>query len=153
MNFTPQQVRQILSIPQETLRHWRTTLPPLSGKKGYSPCFSAGDILALRIVKEIVDKFRIRVQVLVPNSVSLFNTCKGVNWGRTYSQFLVFDPNSSTQIVLQKADDLKFTPLNSTVMLIPLDYFVEELKSLFAGERNSIQTEMLFPPHVVKRSA
>lgn len=77
MQFTTSQVNAALNLPAQTLRYWRTVLPPLKSKPGGKTArFSVGEILALAVVAKLVTDVRIDVGAIAPLSGALFELCR-----------------------------------------------------------------------------
>ena len=64
LRLTPAQVTEVAQLPDQTLRHWRSVLPPLAGLNGYTPCFTPGDALALLVIRYLVKVMGISVGAL-----------------------------------------------------------------------------------------
>src|SRR3546814_4219968 len=75
VHYTPGQLRSAMAIPQETYRHWRKALAPLRRGTGHSPCFTAGDLLAVAIVRALTGDFAIRVGAISAVAEALFEAC------------------------------------------------------------------------------
>lgn len=150
MKYTPLQIKQIVGIPQETLRHWRKVIPSLKARVGYAPCFTAGDALALKIIKEVVENLQVRVQALEPISEELFNICRGINWPRLEMQHLVI------QFVEKKIEtcdgpDICERAASGTILVIALKPHIEALRNRLTESESQDQYEMPFPPMALKK--
>jgi len=144
MKYTPLQLRQVVEINQETLRHWRKVLPPLKERKGYAPCFTAGDALALKIIKEIVENLHIRIQALQPVSEELFNICRRTLWQRLERQYLVIQ-FSEKRIEICEGSAIKDLVMTGAILVFALKPYIEDLRNrLTEGDRQE-QIEMSFP--------
>jgi hypothetical protein len=152
MKYTPLQIREIVDISQETLRHWRRVLPPLKERNGYAPCFTAGDALALKIVKEIVETFQVRVQTLQPVAGELFNICRGINWPRLEQQYLVIRFADQSVEACQGSAILKDSETNAMVV-IALRPHIEGLRSRLTENDGQYQYEMPYPPVGLKKTS
>ena len=91
MKYTPAQAQETLSLSPATFRHWKTALPPLSGRNGYSPCFTPGDLLAMAVVKTLTEDIGIRVGNLRGLAIELFGHCSQP-WAGLERAVLVIDP-------------------------------------------------------------
>lgn len=91
MKLTPGQIRQALGLSQDAFRGWRATLPPLQGRTGYSPCFTPADLLALAIVKALVEGAGIRVGALTPVAATLFEITNQTSWPLLQRSVLIFN--------------------------------------------------------------
>src|SRR5689334_4290533 len=101
MKFTPGQVREMLSLSKDTYRHWKNALPPLAGRKGHTPCFTAGDLLAMAIVRRLTEEGGIRVGSLSPVAADLFDRCARGSWTAIERSTLILDlPGGSVTFVM-----------------------------------------------------
>jgi hypothetical protein len=152
MKYTPLQIREIVEISQETLRHWRRVLSPLKGRNGYAPCFTAGDALALKIVNEIVETLHVRVQMLQPIADELFNICCGINWPRLEQRSLVIRLADHS---IQACEDSAI--LNDAeagvVVVVTLKPHIDNLRSRLTESDGQYQYEMPFPPVGLKKTS
>jgi hypothetical protein len=89
LKLTPQQVAHLTQLSDQTLRHWRHVLPPLTGLNGYTPCFAPGDALALMVVRHLVKVMGISVSALSAVSTSLFSLCRSTSWPHLADQRLL----------------------------------------------------------------
>jgi hypothetical protein len=152
MKYTPLQIREIVGISQETLRHWRRVLPPLKDQNGYAPCFTAGDALALRIVNEIVETLQVRVQALQPLADELFNICRGINWPRLEEQYLVIrftEQRIETCLGSARLQDKEAGAL----VVVALKPHIEELRNRLTENEGRRQCEIPFPPMGLKKTS
>ncbi len=152
MKYTPFQIRDMVSITQETLRHWRRVLPPLKEQIGYTPCFTAGDALALKIIKEIVETLQVRVQALQPLANELFNICRGINWPRLEQQYLVIC-FSNGLIETRYVSEMLREKDNSAMIVISLRPHIEELRVRLTENDGQCQCEIPFPPIGLKKAS
>lgn len=151
MKYTPLQIREIVNISQETLRHWRRVLPPLKERNGYVPCFTAGDALALKIVKEIVETLQLRVQTLQPMADELFKICCGINWLRLEKQHLVIRFAAQHVEACQGSAILQDSE-SDAIVVIALRPHIEVLRSRLMENDGQYQYEMPFPPVGLKKT-
>ena len=152
MKYTPLQIREIVDISQETLRHWRRVLQPLMEQNGYAPCFTAGDALALKIVKEIVETLQVRVQALQPLANELFNICRGINWPRLEKQYLLIRFTDQSIEACQGSTMLQDTEAGAMVV-VALRPHIEGLRSRLTESDGQYQYEMPFPPVGLKKTS
>ena len=76
--YTPEQLREAISLRQETYSHWKKTLGPMRCVRGRSPCFKPGDIVALAIVKSLTQELGISVKTLTPIAESLLRALQPI---------------------------------------------------------------------------
>jgi hypothetical protein len=82
VRYTPSQVRQVVGITQETLRHWRAALASLAGLKGHAPVFRPGQLLGIAVVRVLVEEFGIGVSALKAVDRDIFAICSALQWVR-----------------------------------------------------------------------
>jgi hypothetical protein len=150
MKYTPLQIKQICDIPQETLRHWRKVLPPLKERLGYAPCFTAGDALALSIIKEIVETLHVRVQALQSVSEDLFNVCRGINWLRLEKQHVVVLLSEMRVEVCQGSTITEHAAKGAILVINPKPH-IDHLRNMLTESNSQDQYEMPFPPMALKK--
>lgn len=147
MHYTPAQVKEALEITEETLRHWRRSLPPLQDKRGYSPCFSPGDLLALCVVARL-HGLGISVSQLKGHSEKLFGACSQSPWFGLEDKSVVFD-GESIDLVGAVPDAHWLQKVRITAPLGPL---IRQLRQrLLDEEPVSTQAEIPFPPMEISR--
>jgi len=147
MKYTPSQIRTLVDLPEQTFRGWRNILPPLQGRNGYQPCFTAGDALALKIIKCLIQDFGIKISKLTCISTELFDACKGSNWHVLSTSFLLlFIENGGIKITPVK--DL--SSIEKPLVLLPLKTFIEELQDALMIEEPSTQQQIFqFSPMAI----
>ncbi len=150
MKFTPLQIKETVGITQETLRHWRRVLSPLKERSGYAPCFTAGDALALKIVKEIVENLQVRVQALQPVAEELFNICRGIHWPRLEQQYLIIRL-AEQHIETCQGSAFFQDAATSALLVVALRPHIEELRFRLTESESQDQYEMPFPPIGLKK--
>ena len=144
MKFTPGQIRDIVGISAETFRHWKRVLLPLEGRNGYQPCFTHGDILAMGIVKSVVEGAAVRVGALTDIADDLFALCNEISW--TALERSVFTIDLTQRSVVRDAENLILRPTNA-VIVIPCRPIVEQLRErLLAAASGDVQGQLNFPP-------
>jgi hypothetical protein len=144
LHYTPGQLRSAAAIPPETYRHWKKALAPLRRQKGHSPCFSAGDLVAVAVVRVLTIEFGIRVGILAPLGESLFAVCNSAPWPTLERGRLTIDvPAAIVQFQQESGDPI----VGSPTLLVPLRPIITHLRDqlLAVGEAED-QTMLRFPP-------
>lgn len=142
VRYTPAQIKEALEISEETLRHWRKTLPPLRGKRGYSPCFSPGDLLALKVVAQF-HVLGVNVSQLASHAAGLFTICSQGVWSRLESKTLISD---GQRIELVPTDEEREWAQQARIV-VPLGPLIRQLQRRLSEEEvHFAQTEIVFPP-------
>lgn len=142
MRYTPAQLKEALGITEETLRHWRRSFSPLQGKRGYAPCFTPGDLLALKIVTQL-HGLGIGVGQLKSVAIDLFEHCSRGVWSNVESKVLVFD--GQTMELVTTGEEGRWA--QQTRIAVPLKPLVQQLQQRLSGEEGRPeQPEIVFPP-------
>lgn len=144
MYYTPGQLRSAAGIPPETYRHWKKALAPLCCQKGHSPCFSAGDLVAVAVVRVLVIDFGIRVGALGPLGENLFALCNSAPWPTLERGRLMIDVPGT---IIQFRPELGEVQADGPALLVPLRPIVARLRDqLLAASEPEHQTTLRFPP-------
>jgi len=142
MRYTPAQTKEALEINEETLRHWRKSFVPLKGKRGYAPCFSPGDLLALKVVAKL-HGLGVSVGQVKPFAIDLFKVCSQGVWSSLENKVLVFD--GQVMDVMTVGDEERWAKLPR--ISIPLKPLIALLQQRLSEEEiRPAQPEILFPP-------
>ena len=142
MRYTPAQIKEALDLTEETLRHWRRALPPLKGKRGYSPCFSPGELLALKVVT-CFHGLGISVSQLRPYADELFRACAQAAWFGLEDKVVVYD-GQALGIVVAGAEGRWSQEVRIAAPLGPL---IRQLRQrLSEDDPRFAQPEITFPP-------
>lgn len=143
LQFTPAQLRNVVSVPPETYRHWEKALVPLRRNCGRSPCFTFGDIVAVGVVKTLSDFLGIRVSTLSPIAVKLFEVCNSAPWSALERGKLIIDlPNSSLKFGSVYDNNL----VDGLAVIVPLRPIVKQLRGQFFNDKDpNSQQRIHFP--------
>lgn len=156
MNLTPGQLREILDLSEDAYRHWRRALSPLAGRNGYRPCFTHGDLLAMAVVKALIDEAGVKVGLLEPISAELFRLCQQAPWAVLERSALVIVLGQARISVVPGSQQ---PPLGDSAISIhvPCGPIVGRLRARLLAEQDSdSQQPLRFPPAAVsgdRRSA
>ncbi|WP_026616843.1 hypothetical protein [Ensifer aridi] len=142
MQFTPGQVKEVLDLGEETLRYWRRVLPGLSGRRGYAPCFGFHDVVCLRFVKEICTVLGLQVSKIVPVFPELRRIVAQSIFSHKDVWFLAFDPATET---VTKVTTAELSALTRTVVIIPANVVMDEVRSNLLGLEDTEQPALPFP--------
>jgi hypothetical protein len=147
MKFTPGQVQETLQLSPATFRHWKSALAPLGGRKGYTPCFSPGDLLAMAVIKSLTEDVGIRVGSLHGIAEALFTNCRRASWARLERSVLVIEPTHSR---LKSIPETQPPLLDGLAILLPLRPIIRMLQDrLLLGHEEPPQGPLRFPPTAV----
>jgi hypothetical protein len=144
LRYTPGQLRSAVAITPETYRHWKKALTPLRRQKGHSPCYSAGDLLAVAVVRMLTIDFEVRISALGPFGEELFSLCNNSPWPTLERGRLLIDvPGRIVQFQSEPGD----TPTEGPVLLMPLRPIIARLRcQLLAANEPEDQSTLRFPP-------
>ena len=151
VHYTPGQLRSAVGIPPETYRHWKKALAPLRRDRGHSPCFTAGDLVAVAVVRVLSVDMAVRVGSLTQIAETLFKLCNSAPWPILERGKLLFDfSNAQVQFHPELAGTLSEGPL----AIVPLRSIIAHLRDrlLAAGELDT-QEMLRFPPTAVPSPA
>ena len=137
-------MRSAVGISQQTYRHWKKALAPIRREAGHSPCFTAGDLLAIAVVRLLTADFAIRVSALSAIAETLFANCNAAPWPVLERGRFVVELTSSR---LQFLPELDHVPGLAPVLVIPLRPMIEHLRDAFLTEgKLDGQALLRFPP-------
>lgn len=146
MKLTPGQLRDVLDLSTETFRHWKKILPPLSGRNGYRPCFSLGDLLAVAIVKTLSEDLGVRVGMLASSAPSLFEICNRSSWAALERLVIVIQPGDR----VMGASNLSGCTTEAASIVVPCRPIVEQLRHrLLLEQEETSQAQLRFPPSAI----
>lgn len=145
LRYTPGQLRAALQIPQETYRHWKKALPPLCRGFGHSPCFTAGDILAVAVVRVITVDFAVRVGALSAIADTLFEACNGISWPILERSKIIVELANRR---LQVRSELENVVIETPALVIPLRSLIGYLRESLLAESTADDAQQMlrFPP-------
>ena len=144
VRYTPGQMRSAVGISQQTYRHWKKTLAPMRREAGHSPCFTAGDLIAVAVLRVLASDFAIRVSALSTIAESLFDDCNTAPWPVLERGKFVVELTSGR---LQFLPELDHVSGLSPVLIIPLRPMIEQLRDALLTEGKLHDQELLrFPP-------
>ena len=144
VRYTPGQMRSAVGISQQTYRHWKKALAPIRREAGHSPCFTAGDLLAVAVLRVLTADFAIRVSALSAIAETLFDDCNAAPWPVLERGKFVVELTSGR---LQFLPELDHVPGLVPVLVIPLRPIIKHLRDALLTEGKLHDQELLrFPP-------
>lgn len=147
MKLTPGQVREILGLPQETFRHWKSKLPPLANRNGHRPCFTYGDLFAIAVIQTLITQAGVQVSALAPVAEKLFNVCDMQPWAAIEQLSLVIEPAEEHIAFVAEQETPRHSGLAIIVACGPL---IAKLRKALLMDQEAVSQETLkFPPTVV----
>lgn len=150
LSLSLQQVTTVTGIPEQTMRHWRNTLPPLKGLNGHRATFTAADALALLVLRHLVKVMGISVATLQTPSERIFELFRAATWSQLAGSLLTIDSTDGT-VELWAASALRF-PEHPAVM-VPMASFAREIRSAWTDpDAFDDQMELLPAEQAVSRT-
>jgi hypothetical protein len=144
-SLTQVQVRKILNLPPETMRHWRKVLPPLARRARRAP-FSYGDLVALAAIRELVRSVGMNSSALAPSAAAIFFLCNEKSWPALAQRRLEIGGRAATLAHARESHAGRRNP----VVVLPLGPLIEALNKELPHADNP-QSELRFPPTVQRR--
>lgn len=149
LSLSLQQVTSVTGIPEQTMRHWRSTLPPLKGLNGYRASFSATDALALLVIRHLVKVMGISVATLQAPSERIFELLRGSTWSQLAGSLLTVDLTVGT-VEMRAANELRMP--EHPAVVIPMEGFVREIRGAWTDpDVFDVQMELLPAEHASLR--
>ena len=147
MKLTPGQVQEILQLSPAALRHWKKALPPLGGRKGYTPCFSLGDLLAMATVKALTEDVGIPVGNLRALAGDLFEHCNRNSWTVLERSTFILEPLQGRLSAVPEGQPIV---LDGLAVVLPCRPIILRLREhLLLEHEESHQEPWRFPPTAV----
>jgi hypothetical protein len=147
MNLTPGQVRDALDLAPETFRHWKKTLPPIAERNGRRASYTLGDLLALAIVRALVENAGVRVGALHAVAATLFDQCRKQAWTGFERSLLVLE---LARVRVTFISDSHFPKIDAIGIVVPCGPIISDLRErLLVEKSNDDQTNLQFAPTVV----
>jgi hypothetical protein len=148
MQYTQAQIREVARLTKEGFRHWKRVVPALEAKSGRRALFSYGDIVALSVIKTIVDTFGVQITTLKEQAELLFEACNKGNWTILGSEIVVIGEQGAMFLASENLDKVGTQP----IICVPLAPIVARIRAVLTGDHS--QQELLLPPMpVVPRRA
>jgi hypothetical protein len=151
MQLTPGQIRQVLGLSPDTFRHWKASLPPLTGRNGHRPCFSHGDLFAMALIRALTEDAGVRVGALQTVSAILFEQCNRQSWAGLERSVLVLE------LARVRADFYPepHTPSAEYIgIIVPCRPIIAELRaSLLKDAEDNDQGNLRFAPTMMRGGA
>lgn len=140
--YTLQFALEATGISSQTMRHWRDILPPLKGRSAHRPCFSAGDLLALRVLDLWVHGVGGKIGRLASSAGALFALCSEEVWPRIEKSYLAFDLATDSWGLVEYG-----TPMcwHDGVLVFPIGRLASDLSVRLIGNREVKQKSLEFP--------
>ena len=118
---------------------------------GRRPCYTAGDLLAVAIVRGLTADFGIRVGAISAVAETLFVTCNTTPWPNLERGKLIVDLATGCLQLLQETDSVD---CERPTLIVPLRPMVEHLREVLLTKDNLDSQEPLrFPPTALPSKA
>jgi hypothetical protein len=138
-DFTQSQVRDLLAIAPETMRHWRKVFEPLSNRRRRAK-FSPGDLVALATIRELVRGVGINSSALAPRANEIFDLCNSQAWHALSRQRLQIEKHSVSLVPARSA----LLGSSGPIVCLALGPIIEQLSNR-VGRQVAAQIELDFP--------
>jgi hypothetical protein len=147
MKLTPGQIREVLDLSQDAFKHWKKVLAPLTGRNGYRPCFTHGDLLAMAFVRALTEDACIQVGALAAVSTALFDHCAKESWAALERTILILElPRIRVEFAPENANP----QVASIGIVVPCGPIISDLRDrLLRSEDAGSQGSLRFPPTVI----
>ena len=148
MHYTPCQLRETVGITQETYRHWRKALSPLSRVCGRGAYFTPGDLVAVAVVRVLCTDLDMRVRTLSSLAEALFKTCRTTPWPTLERGHLDLDiPGGTVDFKIDNSP----APVDGVAVSVPLRSIINRLQAHFIDiGAPDPQHTLRFPPTAVQ---
>lgn len=146
MHYTPGQLRDIVGISQETLRHWRTQLPPLA-TRGRAPCFKPGQLVGTAVIKTLVEDCGVSVGALRRAAPALFDLCDR-HWEDLERRRISLDLKNGKAAFLDRNAERSDA---CVLVVVTMGSLIETLRErMFTGAEVGSQRSLHLPPVPVR---
>ena len=142
VRYTPGQLRDAAALPPETYRHWKKALAPLRRDTRQSPCFTAGDLLAVAVVRSMTRAF-IRVGALSVIAEELFRLCNDTSWPVLERSRMIVDLVNQCIELQPESEDVD---LDFPALVCPLRPLVGQLRDALLTDGEPDQQRLNLPP-------
>jgi hypothetical protein len=130
--YKPQTVCELLDIGVSTFRYWRENLEPHPRRRS----FSAGDLLAFRIIKVLIYRKHLSTDLLSAFPFSgMFSICSTRNVKELSEQFLLLDESNHSIHFLSSKKSID--PYNLDVHVLGLAAVIAEQQEAFSQLGNA----------------
>jgi hypothetical protein len=125
MEFTQQQVRELIGIEEGTFVYWGKTMPRLRTLKGKGRKFKLADVLALAVLTTAVRDLGCAVSHLAQTVDNVFDICHSMTFEEASQKILLFTSGTcEVRTAMPKADEeigkgaiiIRFAPLAQAIL-------------------------------------
>ena len=142
VRYTPGQLRDAAAVPPETYRHWKKVLTPLRRNTRQSRCFTAGDLLAVALVRTMTG-FSVRVGSISAIAEDLFRLCNDTSWPILERSRMIIDLANQRLGLQPESEDID---LDSPALVCPLRPLVGHLREALLTNGGPDQQTLNLPP-------
>jgi len=126
-------------LSSQTLRHWREVLPPLRHRVAHHPAFSAGDLLAMKVLHLWSRRWDAKISHMECASTGLFELCEAEPWARIEQSLLALDFAHDTWELTGESAHVRWP---EGALLLPIGRLARELREHLMGNRTSLQMDI-----------
>lgn len=143
--FTVGQLRSAFALSKQEWRSYRQALAPLNQDSRRSPCFSAGDLLAIAVVRRVSKTLAAPLSTFSSLAGDLFALCGAYPWPQLERSYLLFDLQD---LGVELVDlDRWHRPIEFGLLIRLAPLVAEIRENLLAGGPDP-QHDLAFPPMV-----
>lgn len=144
-NIRPKEAIEGAGISGTQLRNWKKCLPALKKKKGNTPSYSIGDVLALRMVRWLTESACISVSRLAPFSTALFKLCQVDAWPRVEHQLAVLNFETNSIETISRNSTSAMQGMGGS-LIIDIGKLVTALRAQYFGAQLVGQSQLFHGP-------
>jgi hypothetical protein len=162
MNFSQLQAREAIGLSSETIRHWRMSIPYLNERQGRKARFSFGDLVALGVLRCLIDDLGLSIGQFASSGIELFNGCNYLTWIDMTGAYVLVRPTEQVFPSRPRREPVPVTVslihehLNAAIsrpcIVTPLDPIAHGLRQFLFGataETQPGQAWLPFPPMAI----
>lgn len=147
LHFTQEQVRDVVGVSAEKLRHWRKAIPYLQRKAGKAARFTFSDMLGLAVTLQVVDELGVGIANLRAGVDELFELLSCTEVSHLSDMVVVV---SSDGCRLCDAVDLPWSDAGEAVIAVPCWPLIERLSGQVLPIPPDPQSVLPFPPQILR---
>ena len=132
----------MLSLAEQTLRYWKSSLPPLARKTGKAAVFTVGDTLALSVVNQLVHRNKIDVSAITPVAEDLFDLCSRPLQFSRHASVILVDLGDKKVAIVRDPKDL---PTDRVYLVVPVSQLWLEISEALTNPDGFGEQKELLP--------
>lgn len=129
----------------DTLRAWRSVSPFLAARKGHAPTFTAGDLVALAAISDLVGPFGVRIGAVAEQVEAILIACHDQSWLALADCAIVIEKDGGRLTRL----DASRSAASGAAWVIPCRPLIAGLQATLHAAEAEVQGRLQFPPVAV----